>query len=233
MSEMHSFHYSGISELEKIESNLKNYNNFIVSRFVQHSRAVSVVDFGAGIGTLSTIWKNLNKNVSITCIEIDQNLISILKERGLVVRKDFDTNIKVDYIFTSNVLEHIEDDQSTLSSFYHHLNVNGKIGIFVPANPLLYSHVDKKLEHFRRYSKAELEEKVKQAGFKIDECTFLDSLGLFAWLFVKVFKLEIHNERSSLLTIYDKLLWPISKSLDQLGLRFFFGKNLILLASKN
>jgi hypothetical protein len=233
MSEMGGFHYTGLSELEKLESNLKNYNNFIVTKFMKHSQAVDVVDFGAGIGTLSAIWKNLNKNVSITCIELDQNQVRIINERGLVAREDFDPDIKVEYIFTSNVLEHIKDDQSTLLSFYHHLSGNGKLGIFVPANQFLYSHIDKKLEHFRRYSKIELEEKVKKAGFKIDECYFVDSLGLFAWFFVKVFNLEISNEGSILLKIYDKFIWPMSKTLDFLGLRFLFGKNLLLLASKN
>jgi hypothetical protein len=226
------FQYTGLSELEKLEENLKNYNKFIVSKFMKHSQASSVIDFGAGIGTLSAIWKNLNENVSITCIELDLTQVRIIDQRGLVARENFDPNLKVEYIFTSNVLEHIKDDDSTLSSFYHHLNVDGKLGIFVPANPLLYSHIDKRLGHFRRYSKAELEEKVKKAGFIIDESTFVDSLGLFAWLFTKVFKLEITNESSNLLRIYDKFIWPISKTLDLLGLRFLFGKNLLLLASK-
>jgi hypothetical protein len=233
MSEMGGFQYTGLSELEKLESNLKNYNSFIVNKYMKHSQAVEVVDFGAGIGTLSAIWKNLNEKVSITCIELDQNQVRIIKERGLDAKEDFDPDIKVEYIFTSNVLEHIKDDQSTLLNFYHHLRDAGKLGIFVPANQYLYSHIDKKLGHFRRYGKVELEEKVKQAGFKIDECRFVDSLGLFAWFFVKIFKLEISNEGSILLKIYDNFIWPISKSLDFLGLKFFFGKNLLLLASKN
>jgi hypothetical protein len=233
MSELGDFQYTGLLELQDIESNLKNYNSFLVSKFIKHSQAVSIIDFGAGIGTLSAIWKNLNENVSITCIEKDQNQVNIIKERGLIAREDFDPNLKVEYIFTSNVLEHIKDDQSALSSFYQHLDVNGKLGVFVPANPFLYSHIDKKLEHFRRYSKAELEEKIMKAGFKIDECTFVDSLGLFAWLFIKVFNIEISSAGSKLLKNYDRFVWPISRALDQLGLRFFFGKNLMLLASKN
>jgi hypothetical protein len=233
MSEMWNFQYTGLAELEVIESNLENYNNFIVSKFFQHSQGVMVVDFGAGIGTLSAIWKSLNPNASIICIELDQNQVRVIKDRGLVAKENFELNIKVDYIFASNVLEHIKDDQSLLSIFYNHLNYSGKIGIYVPANQYLYSHIDKKLEHFRRYSKAELERKVKQAGFKIDECYFVDSIGFFIWLLVKVFKIKINNENFKLIYIYDKIIWPISKLLDILGLRFLIGKNLLLLASKN
>ena len=233
MSEIDGFKYTGLSELVKIEANLKNYNSFIVSKFMKHSQGVKIVDFGAGVGTLSSIWKNLNEKVSITCIELDQNQIRIIEERGLFARNNFEPKLKADYIFTSNVLEHILDDQSTLSSFYNHLNDDGKLGIFVPANRFLYSHIDKKIGHFRRYKKIELEEKVIKAGFKIDTCIYVDSLGLFAWLFVKVFKIEVSNEDSKLLEIYNKFFWPISKTLDLLGLRFIFGKNLLLLASKN
>jgi SAM-dependent methyltransferase len=229
---MGGFQYTGLTELEKIESSLRNYNSFIVTKFMKHCQALSVVDFGAGIGTLSSIWKKLNKNVSITCVELDQNQIRIIKERGLAAREDFPPGLKFDYIFTSNVLEHIKDDQSTLSSFFNHLKINGKLGVFVPANQFLFSHIDKKLQHFRRYSKVELEEKVRKAGFKIDECYFVDSLGVFAWLFIKVFKIEISPEGSNLLKIYDKIIWPISMTFDYLGLRYFFGKNLLLLASK-
>jgi hypothetical protein len=46
MSEMWNFQYTGLAELEVIESNLENYNNFIVSKFFQHSQGVMVVDFG-------------------------------------------------------------------------------------------------------------------------------------------------------------------------------------------
>jgi hypothetical protein len=233
MSEMSGFKYTGLSQLEILELNLKNYNSFIVSKFMKHSQAINVVDFGAGIGTLSAIWNNSNKNVSITCIELDLNQVRIIEERGLIAREDFEPGLKVQYIFTSNVLEHIEDDQSTLLRFYDHLSDDGKLGIFVPANQFLYSHIDKKLEHFRRYAKVELEEKVKQAGFKIDECLFVDCLGFFAWLFVKVFKIDISNQNSIFVRVYDKFIWPISKSLDLLGFRYLFGKNLLLLASKN
>jgi hypothetical protein len=102
----------------------------------------------------------------------------------------------------------------------------------VPANKFIYSHIDKKLEHFRRYDKKELIEKVAGAGFKIDSCVFVDSIGLFAWLFLKIFKLQISESGSRLLPIYDKFIWPISQFLDNLGLKYLFGRNLLLLASK-
>ncbi len=61
MSELGNFKYTGLAELEKLESNLVNYNTFIVSKFIKHaSGRKHVLDFGAGVGTLSKIYTNLD-----------------------------------------------------------------------------------------------------------------------------------------------------------------------------
>ena len=232
MSEMGGFHYSGLVELEKLELNLDNYNHFIVTQFINHATSKNkVLDFGAGIGTLSNIWKKLEGTSSITCLEPDESQVKIILERGLSGFTSLSVDSAFDYIFTSNVLEHIDDDRAAIKFLFNHLNSGGKVGIFVPANKFIYSHIDKKLEHIRRYDKKELIEKVAGAGFKIDSCVFVDSIG-FAWLFLKIFKLQISESGSRLLPIYDKFIWPISQFLDNLGLKYLFGKNLLLLASK-
>ena len=57
--------YQGLEELKLIDQNLKNYNEKIVDFFVDkvNQKTVSVLDFGAGIGTLTEIFfkKNFNK----------------------------------------------------------------------------------------------------------------------------------------------------------------------------
>jgi|688.fasta_scaffold324106_1 SAM-dependent methyltransferase len=234
MSEMGSFHYSGLVELEKLELNLNNYNHFIVTQFIRHATSKDkVLDFGSGIGTLSNIWKKLEGTSLITCVEPDEGQIKTLLERGLSGFTTLSEDSAFDYIFTSNVLEHIEDDSGVLKTLFKHLTPDGKLGIFVPANQLVYSHIDKKLEHFRRYSKTDLVNKVVNAGFKIDKCYYVDSIGLFAWLFAKVFRIEFSQEGSSFLKIYDKYIWPLSRIFDNLGFKYLFGKNLLLLASKD
>jgi SAM-dependent methyltransferase len=223
-----------MEELEKLESNLQNYNKFIVSSFVNHagSQANNILDFGAGIGTLSNIWKSLKKDSHITCLEIDQTQNFILVNRGFPTLNDFPNEILFDYIFTSNVLEHIEDDSSAIIKLYNILRPGGGLGIFVPANMFLYSNTDSKLGHYRRYSRKNLINKVSESGFKIELCVYADSLGFFTWLILKIFKLGINDSVSLLLPIYDKFVWPLSNMLDKLGFKFLFGKNLLLLARK-
>jgi hypothetical protein len=226
--------YTGLSELEKLELNLKNYNSYIVGTFIKHSNSncKRVLDFGAGIGTLSKIWSDSYENSEITCLELDVKQVQIINKRGLNGVPQIDDNDRFEYIFTSNVLEHIEDDRSALKFLFGHLVNNGKLGIFVPANKYLFSHIDKKLNHYRRYSKRDLMQKVSEAGFHIDTCVYVDSLGLFAWLISKLFRVQISDSDSRILLIYDRFVWPISKFIDKLGLKKLFGKNLLLLATK-
>ena len=233
MSEMNGYHYSGLVELEKLELSLNHYNHYIVTQFINHATSKNkVLDFGAGIGTMSNIWRKLEGTSSITCLEPDKSQVKIILERGLSGVTSISEDSEFDYIFTSNVLEHIDDDRAAIKFLFNQLSADGKIGIFVPANKYIYSHIDKKLEHFRRYGKRELVKKIAESGFKINSCVFVDSIGLFAWLFLKIFKLQMSESGSRLLPIYDKFIWPISQFLDNLGLKYLFGKNLLLLASK-
>lgn len=235
MTEFSSFTYSGKAELEKLEASLQNYNKFIVSLFTKHAgpHAKNILDFGAGIGTLSNIWRNLRKDSKIACLEVDKAQLSILVSRGFFALENLPNEMLFDYIFTSNVLEHIENDAETLHKLFNNLHFGGGLGIFVPANRLLYSQIDTKLGHFRRYSRKDLISKVSQAGFQIELCVYVDSVGFFAWLFLKIFRLGINDSGSLLLPVYDKIFWPLSKTLDRMGFRFLFGKNLLLLAKKS
>jgi SAM-dependent methyltransferase len=235
MSEQYSFNYSGFSELEVLEKCVRNYNHFIVKKFINHlsNSDGTVLDFGAGIGTLAKIFSELRNDLEIYCYELDVKQLEIIKQRGLKTVSKLGFEALFDYVYTSNVLEHIENDIQALCQINSVITPNGKIGIYVPANKYLYSHIDKKLEHFRRYSKKELIRKVENSGFTVENCYYADSLGLFAWLFFKIFRIRIDSPGSHLLSIYDQLIWPISRFLDNLGLKYLFGKNLVLLASKN
>jgi SAM-dependent methyltransferase len=76
-------------------------------------------------------------------------------------------NIKFDNIIMLNVLEHINDDFLAIKNTFKLLNKNGLIYIEVPAHQFLYDNYDKQLFHFRRYSIANLEQKLVKAGYTI------------------------------------------------------------------
>ncbi len=88
---------------------------------------------------------------------------------------------KLDTIVCMNVLEHIEDDASTLRDFASVLSAGGRLALVVPAMKALYGSLDVHLHHFRRYEKANLEALVKAAGFEVEKIRFLNRPGVLGW----------------------------------------------------
>ena len=225
--------FSGLEELHNIEL-MKNYNSYIVKLAMKYANnSKKVVDFGAGIGTLSCILRE-SYLIEPLCIEIDKKNKDLLKKRGFSLYSKLSCiNGGVDLIFSSNVLEHIEDDISVMREMSQQLNANGKIFLYLPAKMILWSNMDDEVGHYRRYEYKELKDKCEEVGLKIDSLHFVDSVGFFAALLMKIFGYNKDSGIGSVSTIkfYDKWLLPISIILDSIGFKYFLGKNIALVAS--
>lgn len=88
---------------------------------------------------------------------------------------------KLDTVVCLNVLEHIEDDLGALNNMKSLLIPGGRLILLVPSLKPLYGSLDIGLEHYRRYSKAELLEKMKTAGFEIEQTFFFNMWGVPGW----------------------------------------------------
>ena len=227
--------YSAIEELKLMEV-LVNYNNEIVrSAFKYLYKSRKIVDFGAGIGTLSLIFRNKYKLDPI-CVEIDNENINYLTKRNFHTIKDIDSApFELDAIFSSNVLEHIEDDVFILKKMKDHLKKNGLIFLYLPANMKLWSQLDEAVGHYRRYEKKSLAAKLKKAGFKVMNIYYADSLGYLATIFWKIKNKKNKAKFASkkTLSFYDKYIFPVSSFLDKIGGKFIAGKNLVVIAKKH
>lgn len=84
-----------------------------------------------------------------------------------------------------DVVEHIMDDVTFLTSIRHLLRPGGRFYCTVPAMNALWSDEDIHAGHYRRYSKRSLAEAIRKAGFEVE---FLSSC--FAWLSIPVFVLR-------------------------------------------
>ena len=226
--------YSAIAELKLVEI-LVNYNNAIVRNALKYLKgSKKIVDFGAGIGTLSLIFRNKYKLDPI-CIEIDDENITYLTKRNFHTIKDIDSApSELDAIFSSNVLEHIKDDLIILKKMKDHLKKNGLVYLYIPANMKLWSVLDETVGHYRRYEKKSLIAKLKTAGFKVKKIYYADSLGYLATLLWKIKNITNKSKFASKksLIFYDKYIFPVSSFLDNLGLKFILGKNLVAIAEK-
>ena len=66
-----------------------------------------------------------------------------------------------------NVLEHVEDDGQALSQMFHALEPGGQVVLLVPQGRWLFGSLDEVLGHHRRYSRVELTDKAREAGFEV------------------------------------------------------------------
>jgi SAM-dependent methyltransferase len=216
--------YAGRDNLEVMKEAV-NYNKFLIDLVLSDSNQNEiVVDFGAGGGTFS--MPAVNSGLNLICIEPDLILSDHLRSNGLHVVNDIDQvgDNSIDYIYSLNVLEHIEDDYLILEILFQKLKPGGKILIYVPAFNFLFTSMDKKVGHFRRYSRKSLANCFQSAGFEIKESSYVDSLGLFATLAYKIWDQGDGLINLHMLKLYDKYFFKFSQYMDCL-MGKFFGKN--------
>ena len=171
------------------------------------------------------------RGVEIECVEPDAANQTLLRELGFTVHSGMEdiAAATVDYIFTLNVLEHVPDHEALVRAVFSRLKAGGRLFIFVPAFPVLWSRLDDYVEHQRRYRRESMVEMLRRTGFVVERARYADSLGFFAALFFGRNASVQISARS--IRVYDRLLFPVSRFLDPL-LGNFFGKNLAVLCRK-
>jgi SAM-dependent methyltransferase len=223
--------YSGTDNLE-VMTEAKNYNAFLLDLIVEPIRPDDcLVDFGAGIGTFAALVKA--RSHAPICIEPDSAQAQVITTHQMSVVANLDQLIDngVDYLYTLNVLEHIEDDVAALQAMMPKLKKGARLLIYVPAFPCLFSSMDRKVGHYRRYTKASLISAVQAAGFRVERARYVDSLGFFASYLYKYLGNTSGTLNLGTLIFYDRYVFPLSRILDRL-VGFWFGKNVVLLAHK-
>jgi SAM-dependent methyltransferase len=223
--------YQGLQQLKLIDQYLKNYNEMIVNFFIKKidKKNFSVLDFGAGIGTLAEIFYN-KTSIKPECFEICQASQKILSQKGFKLQNEFLNEEKYDLIYSSNVLEHIEQDSKTVTDLKKMLKKDGYLIIFVPAFNFLFSEFDFKVGHFRRYNVEMLKKICDQNDLEVENISFFDSVGFFILLFMKFFKIDSCKKITTKnLIFYDKIFVKIN-IISDLIFRKICGKNIILIA---
>ena len=93
-------------------------------------------------------------------------------------------------------------------------------------------HIEDDVEALRVLrAKLVLRGSLEAAGFEVLELRYADSLGFAATLLFKAIDNGRGDVNRSLLRLYDRLAFPVSRALDALTHRWF-GKNLLALAAK-
>lgn len=225
-----SFQYRGHDILDWLKE-ARNYNRWLADQVysAKPPGARKMADLGAGRGTFAEMLRA--RGWEIECVEPDAENQVILRQNGFPVRAIMDElePESIDYVYTLNVLEHVPDDEALVRAVFSRLRKGGRLFIFVPAFPVLWSRLDDYVEHQRRYRRSAMVAMLRRSGFVLERARYADCLGFFAALFFgRNAKVEISPRN---IWFYDRLLFPVSRFLDPV-LGQFFGKNLAVLCRK-
>ncbi len=229
--------YEG-KDLEAL-ADMPHYYDWIMEHFRPHLHG-SAVEFGAGRGTISE--RILASVSTLDLIEPSPNLVERLRHRfagerrvrifsesleDRVGRADAHT---YDAVVMVNVLEHIEDDIWALKELRRLLRPGGKLLVFVPAMPFLYSRLDERVGHYRRYTRPVLVERLSHAGFTVPLARYLDVLGILPWWLVNTLGGRTEFDPRAV-RLYDTLGIPLTRLAEGL-FSPPLGKNIVAVAEK-
>ena len=222
--------YGGRDNLEAMKKATR-YNDFLIGLIREHSVGRQALDHGAGAGTFATPVSHGDTNV--LCMEPDSRLREGLAKSGLSVVASLEeiADCSVDYAYTLNVLEHIEDDRKTIADLYRCLKPGGRILVYVPAFQILYSQMDDHVGHFRRYRRKPLIHVLQSVGFEVSQGRYVDSLGFLAALVYKLVGDRSGSVSPGSVALYDCVIFPLSRVIDFLSVGSF-GKNMAIVATK-
>jgi len=223
--------YTGLDLLEALDR-ATNYSALLVELILRSAGGRQpMLDFGAGVGTFAKLLRK--EGIEVVCVESDPYLSDALDRQGFSTFKDLNDlpDSSFEFIFVLNVLEHIEDDQFVLRQLCAKLKDGGRLLVYVPAFKLLWTSLDERIKHHRRYRRAGLEQLVRSVGLSVEESSYVDSLGFFAALGFKIFGSKNAGLSRRAIRLYDRYIIPPSRALDGLFGKLF-GKNVYVVAGK-
>lgn len=134
-----------------------------------------LLDVGCGAGNMI---HHLSHYGQVKGLEIDPRPVKMARQRGYDVDlfdvtqpMPFSEN-SFDVITALDVIEHNQDDLAILADSYRILKPGGYMIITVPALMWLWSHNDDINAHVRRYTAAELNQKLAQTGLIVRRVTY-------------------------------------------------------------
>lgn len=147
----------------------------VMNRLLPHTSAFRLLDVGCGAGNMI---HHLSHYGRVKGLEIDPRPVKMARQRGYDVDQ-FDATQPMpfpdhsfDAVTALDVIEHNEDDLAILADSYRVLAPGGFMVITVPALMWLWSHNDDINAHVRRYTAAELKQKLAQTGFTVRRVTY-------------------------------------------------------------
>lgn len=176
----------------------------------------AVMEIGSGMGNLMQQFLPRSR---YTASDIDSLHLKFLANRygdqDHIAIRNLDINTpgscaevasSFDTVIALNVIEHVENDRAAFSNIHDSLQPGGRACILVPRGPKLYGSLDEVLDHYRRYTRDELVEKMESAGFEIETLFTFNRISVPAWWWNACVKKSKSFNRFQL-KVFDMSVW--------------------------
>ena len=225
MASTEDFEFAALSEAV-------NYRNAIINEFKAYL-GERVLEVGAGVGQTSEAILALPGVKELVALEPEPRFQDSFRQQLPHIRllggttRDLGHGESFNSAVMVNVLEHIEDDLDELKRLQQLLlPTNGHLCILVPARPEIFSKLDAHFGHFRRYTRADLRDKLRLAGFDIIALHYFNFVGYFAWALrfklMQSMSFDIKQVR-----MFDRVIFPLAHALESRLVRPPIGQSLI------
>jgi SAM-dependent methyltransferase len=140
-----------------------------------------VVEIGCGTGnTLRTVERVCHRGDVIGMDLFSEGLaLARQRVRCQLIQADvhhLQENEAYDMVCLFDVLEHLDDDDAILQAIHRILKPGGLLILTVPALASLWSYFDEWSCHRRRYERVDLNRRLVEAGFMVEQLSFFMSL---------------------------------------------------------
>ncbi|MFN8059590.1 MAG: glycosyltransferase [Vicinamibacterales bacterium] len=180
---------AGLHTLRSLER-ARNFNRWMADSIRPHVGA-RVLEVGAGIGNMTNC---LVPRDTYVASDVNPEYLAVLKnfafarpymgveQLDLERPAQFDPFVgQFDTVVCLNVLEHVKDPLGALSNMRRALVPGGRLIVYVPQGPSLYSNLDRALEHRRRYTEAALRQELEATGFLVERIEPFNRLSTPGW----------------------------------------------------
>jgi glycosyltransferase involved in cell wall biosynthesis len=170
----------------------QHFNRWMADAIRPHAGA-RVLEIGAGIGNI-TSWM-LPRDLYVAS-DINPHYLAYLRNMTMGMPYLTIDHIdlvdpacftrwagKFDTVICLNVLEHVNDPKAALRNLHTALAPGGRLLLYVPQGPGLYSSLDEVLGHRCRYDREMLSGELREASFEIESVRDFNRLGVPGWWF--------------------------------------------------
>ena len=238
--------FAELYQLEKGHFWFEARNNIIIhfmNKYLTSFKKPHILEVGCGTGFVLEGLSKSNPDFQLSGTELYLEGLRFARLRSPHLdffqadARDLPFKEKYDAICAFDVVEHIEEDRDTLKSMHSSLKSGGYLFLSVPQHMWLWSSEDDAACHKRRYTRAEMTEKLTTAGFKVIKSTsFVFTLLPLMYISRKTKSSETSlNEFniSKLTNNFLRFMMKIDEALIYSGISLPVGGSLFCVAQKN